>query len=80
MIIVEVLSPSTRHIDTSVKLPAYFRVPSVMHYLVVDPTEPWIICHTRGAGDAILTRSLREGIIMLDPPGLEIAVADVYGA
>jgi Uma2 family endonuclease len=79
MIIVEVLSRSTRHVDTAIKLPTYFRVPSVMHYLLFDPTEPLIICHTRSAGDAIVTRSLREGVITLDPPGFEIAVKDVYG-
>src|SRR5260370_42087422 len=36
-IVVEVLSPSTRHIDASAKLAGYFRIPSVRHYLIVDP-------------------------------------------
>ena len=78
VILVEVLSRSTRHIDTSVKLPAYFRVPSVMHYLVIDLSEPLIVHCRRGTGD-IQTRVVREGTITLDPPGLVIAVADVYG-
>ena len=34
---VEVLSPSTKHVDTGKKLEGYFRVPSIVHYLVVDP-------------------------------------------
>jgi hypothetical protein len=29
-------------------------------------------------GDTILTRIVTEGVIMLDPPGFEIAVSDVY--
>jgi Uma2 family endonuclease len=80
MIVVEVLSPSTKHIDASRKLAGYFRVPNVAHYLIVDPTEPLILHHTRGTGETILTRIVREGSIQLEPPGLELAVADVYAA
>src|ERR1700687_2983166 len=36
---VEVLLPSTRHIDASAKLAGYFRIPSVRHYLIVDPDK-----------------------------------------
>jgi Uma2 family endonuclease len=36
VIVVEVLSPSTRSLDTSAKLIGYFRLPSVQHYLVVN--------------------------------------------
>jgi Uma2 family endonuclease len=38
VILIEVLSPSTRQIDASVKLAGCFRLPSVIHYLIVDPT------------------------------------------
>src|SRR6266545_1612020 len=56
VILVEVLSPSTRRVDGSLKLAGYFRLPSVAHYLIVDPTQPVIIHHSRGAGETILTR------------------------
>lgn len=79
VIVVEVLSPSTRHIDASKKLAGYFRLPSVAHYLIVDPTEPLILHHTRGTNDTILTHIVREGAITLDPPGLQLALAEVYG-
>jgi len=79
VIVVEVLSPSTRHIDASKKLAGYFRLPSVAHHLIVDPTEPLILHHTRGTGDTILTHIVREGTIALDPPGLGLKLADVYG-
>jgi Uma2 family endonuclease len=79
VIVVEVLSPSTRHIDASKKLAGYFRLPSVAHYLIVDPTEPLILHHTRGPGDTILTHIVREGAIALDPPGLELKLTEVYG-
>jgi Uma2 family endonuclease len=78
IIIVEVLSPSTRRVDVSLKLAGYFRLPSVAHYLIVDPTQPSIIHHSRGAGDTILTRVITEGRIALDPPGLELDLADIY--
>lgn len=35
--------------------------------------------HARGEGIEILTRVIREGALALDPPGLEIAVPDIYG-
>ena len=80
VIVVEVLSPSTRHIDLSAKLADYFRLPSIAHYLIVDPEKPRIIHHARATGDTILTRIVSDGRIRLDPPGLEIAMADIYPA
>jgi Uma2 family endonuclease len=78
VIVVEVLSPSTRRIDTFAKVAGYFGLPSVGHYLIVDPTQPLVLHHAR-ATDTILTRIVREGAVPLDPPGLELALADVYG-
>jgi Uma2 family endonuclease len=78
VIVIEVLYPSTRQFDVSIKLAGYFRLPSVAHYLIVEPTQPLIVHHSRGTGDTILTRVVTEGTIALDPPGLELAVADLY--
>jgi Uma2 family endonuclease len=78
VIVVEVLSPSTRHIDLSVKLADYFRLESIVHYLIVDPEKPRIVHHARATGDTILTRIASEGRINLDPPGIEIAMGDIY--
>ena len=33
-----------------------------------------------GTLDSIITRIVREGALVLAPPGLELALADVYGA
>jgi Uma2 family endonuclease len=79
VIVAEVLSPTTRHIDLSVKLAGYLRVPSISHYLIVDPAQPLIIHHARQADDTFLTRVVREGTIGFDPPGIEISIAEVYG-
>jgi Uma2 family endonuclease len=78
VVVVEVLSPSTRHIDLSAKLADYFRLPSIAHYLIVDPERPRIVHHARTTGDTILTRIANEGSIRLDPPGLEFAMVDIY--
>ena len=77
VIVVEVLSSSTRRVDLSQKLAGYFKLPSLAHYLIVDPTQPVVIHHSRGA-DAIVTRVVTEGRIALDPPGLELDLAEIY--
>jgi Uma2 family endonuclease len=78
VIIVEVLSPSTRRVDASSELVGYFRVPSVAHYLIVDPREPLVVHHARQASGALLTRIVTAGTITLDPPGMELHVTDFY--
>lgn len=80
IIVVEVISPSTGRNDALGKLEGYFRLPSVVHYLIVDPNQPLVIHHARGRGDTIETRIFRKGAIALDPPGLSLDMADIYGA
>jgi len=79
VVVVEVLSPSTQSIDTSDKLADYFRVPSIQHYLIVRARRPEIIHHWRSGND-IVSRVVNLGTIRLDPPGISIAVADVYAS
>ncbi len=79
IIVVEVLSPSTQSIDTSDKLADYFRVPSIQHYLIVRAKRREIIHHTRSGSD-IVARVVNIGKIVLNPPGIEIELTDVYGA
>ena len=78
IIVVEVLSPSTKHVDTSKKLEGDFRIPSVQHYLVVGPDRPLVIHHRRGTGDLIETRILASGTLSLNPPGQTLPVADLF--
>ncbi len=68
IIVVEVLSPSQRQIDVSLKLAGYFRLASVTHYLIVDPDRTLIIHHERGDDGIILTRIVTDGVVSLDPP------------
>lgn len=78
VIVVEVVSPSSRGVDSGAKLAGYFRLPSVRHYLVLDGAARTIAHHRRGASGEIATRILRDGALELDPPGFEVAVADLF--
>ena len=79
LIVVEVLSPSSERLDKAGKLADYFSIPSIMHYLIVDLKRRDIIHHLRGEENMISTRIVREGDIVLDPPGITIAMADTFG-
>lgn len=78
VIVVEVLSPSTRHIDASAKLSGYFQVPSVQHYLIVDPDGRPTLHHQRQGDGRILTSIVASGTIKLDPPGMEVDVSTFF--
>ncbi len=78
IVVVEVLSPSTAAIDHGRKLSGYFGLPSVEHYLILDPERRVVIHHKRGQGDAIETRVLSEGSAKLDPPGFAVAVEALF--
>src|SRR6478736_9397527 len=71
------LSPSTARMDATTKLRGYFEVPSVQHYLIVDPEGQTVTHHKRGVA-AIETRVISEGALALDPPGLEIHLTDIF--
>lgn len=77
IVVVEILSPSTRSIDSGEKRTGYFRIPSLRHDLIVDAVKRLIIHHRRG-GDLIETRIVAEGMLRLDPPGLDLALANLF--
>jgi Uma2 family endonuclease len=80
VILVEVASPSTRKFDDTVKLSGYFSLPSVHHYLIVDPEGPPVV-HYRRHSDGTPERSLvREGALTLSPPGIGLAVGELLAA
>jgi Uma2 family endonuclease len=72
IIVVEVLSPSSLARDTGAKLEDYFRLPSVQHYLILKTENRTIVHHQRAEDGIILTRIVREGPILLDPPGIKL--------
>lgn len=78
IIVVEVVSPSTGKNDALGKLEGYFRLASVRHYLIVHPDRPLVIHHARGEGAIIITRIHHDGVVSLDPPGIELALGEIY--
>lgn len=76
-VIVELISPSSRSLDTNARLSDYFRVASVLHYLVIDCTRRLVV-HDRRQDSGIAVTFDREGAIALDPPGLAIDLADIF--
>ena len=79
VIVVEVLSPESEKRDMRDKLDGYFRLSSIEHYLILDPEERLVIHHTRGQGDVRGTRIVHSGELRLDPPGIIVDVADLFG-
>jgi len=79
VVVVEVLSPSTAAFDHGPKLEGYFSLPSLAHYLLLDPDRRVVIQHSRGKDGVIETRIWREGAMRLDPPGIVVDVAELFG-
>jgi len=78
VVVVEVVSPSSRGIDRGAKLAGDFALPSVRHYLIVDTDQRVVIHHQLRDADRIDAQILREGRLTLDPPGLAIELADIF--
>ena len=80
VVIVEVLLPTTAHLDRGVKLAGYFTVPSIQHYLIVDPDAASIVHHARSADGSIVSSTHAGGMLRrLDPPGLGLSLDAMLG-
>lgn len=78
VVVVEVLSPSTRAADLGGKLDGYFRLASVRHYLIVKTATRSVIHHWRDDAGDLRTASLTGGALALDPPGLRLDVEALF--
>ena len=73
--VVEVVSRSSRSTDSGAKLGDYFALPGLRHYLVMNADTDTVTHHRRDDAGDISTRILRDGALILDPPGLSIEVS-----
>jgi Uma2 family endonuclease len=80
VIVVEVLSPSTLRFDLGDKLQGYFSLPSLQHYLVIDPDRARPVHYGRGSGDAIEPHIVTGPRLQLDPPDLDVDVSEVLAS
>lgn len=77
VIIVEVLSPSTAYKDISEKLEDYFKLPSVAHYLILDPRNGHITHHYREGGHVAMKAVTGESL-QLTPPNLTLNLTALF--
>ncbi|MGC1410095.1 MAG: Uma2 family endonuclease [Acetobacteraceae bacterium] len=78
LVLVEVLSPDSGTRDRATKLRAYFRLPSVRHYLIIWPDEQRIVRHSRLPTGEVATQIFVSGKITLEPPGISMTVEEFY--
>jgi Uma2 family endonuclease len=79
LIVVEVLSTTTRDKDFTIKLAGYAALPSVAHYLLVETERRLVVHHHRGGGEQEFRTSIvRGGIRRFDPPGLDLDIDALY--
>jgi Uma2 family endonuclease len=78
LIVVEVISPSTHKYDAGYKLQGYISLSSVQHVLLVNVAKQTIMHHRRETSSSFVATTVTDGILRLDPPGLEIPIADFF--
>jgi Uma2 family endonuclease len=78
LVLVEVISPDSGTRDRATKRRAYFKLPSVQHYLIGWPDEQRIARHSRTPTDQLATQVFLTGEIALDPPGIVVTVEEFY--
>lgn len=80
VLIIEVLSGSTKEYDLSAKFDFYKKIASLKEYLVVDSERPYIECYRRGPDDQWLPEVSNDlnKVIRLDSVGCEIPMRNLY--
>lgn len=79
VLIIEVLSPSTRRYDLDEKMNAYLQIPSLQCYIVLEQHQPIAIVMRRSEGGFL--RQVIEGVEEAFPLpflGFELAMRDLY--
>lgn len=79
VVVVEVVSPSSKAVDTGAKFMDYFRVASIRHYLILRTDQRMVVHHRRREDGVIESRLLGQGPIALDPPGIVVQAESFFG-
>lgn len=79
VVIIEVLSDSTRRLDVGEKQDAYFTIPSLRHYVLLEQDVPIAIVHDR-SGDDFSSREFTrpDDVITLDALGISLSMRELY--
>ncbi|MFT3990608.1 MAG: Uma2 family endonuclease [Luteolibacter sp.] len=80
VIIIEVLSDSTRRTDLTEKREAYMAIPSLKVLLFVETDEPAVLVYRRGPMGGFLPEKYEglEAVIALPEIGAQLSVAEIY--
>ena len=80
VVVIEVLSESTRRTDLGEKLQAYLTIPSLDVLVYVEPDTPFVTVHRRRAsgGFAIEHHAGLDAVIPLSEIEAQLALADLY--
>jgi Uma2 family endonuclease len=79
VIVFEVLSDSTRHIDLTLKLVAYAAVPTIKRYILIEQDAVAVTVYARQANEPWNTIVLLAGSTLSLPEiGIELLVIDLY--
>ena len=79
VVVVEVMSPSSIRIDSGEKLEDYFRVPSLRHYLIVDPCNRIAILYSRDGSDGPVSRQLYSaGEVRFAEAGISVPLEALF--
>nr|CAA6812618.1 MAG: Unknown protein [uncultured Thiotrichaceae bacterium] len=77
LLIVEVLSRSTRRTDLKEKFDSYSQIDSLLEYVVVEQDTPWVRVYRRRNHWQLETFGA-EQVLLLESIGLELPVVDIY--
>ena len=78
LLFVEVLSPGTAYQDVGIKLLDYFTLPSVQHYLILNPVICTLQHFSRNATGNTDEKTYTSGRLTLTPPGITISVEEIF--
>jgi Uma2 family endonuclease len=79
IVVFEVLAPAPASIrrDLTTKLRGYALAPTIEHDDVVAPEDRILFRYRRQGGQLVAAEELSDGILRLDPPGVEVPAADL---
>lgn len=78
VIVAEARGEGRSPLSETARARAFLGAPGVAHHLLIDADRGCAIVTTRGPDGALTTRTLADGALRLDPPGLTLAVADLF--
>lgn len=78
VIVIEAIYAARTPVSDSLRALDYFRAPGVAHYLLLDCAGRRVIRHSRSGHGELTLQAQTGGAVKLDPPGLKIAVDDLF--